>query len=262
MPDRHPDQPLRDRGQLARPSPPALQRRLHPAEAGGEHPQPVPPRSASASARRPVRCEISDPKPAMVRAAPSCPGSPGSPGYRTRGPPDGRPAVRPGSARWPGAWASRSGQRPQPAEHQVGLHRPGYRAVQLPGLRPGPTDRVVLGPVTAAPSSASECPDEQLGERVHHDVGAEVERTLQQGSGEGVVHHRRHPPASSRRTAGQVGYLHHRVGRRLQPDQIGALGGGQYARRCRPRSPGAPTSRTGARGPPRRRPPRDSSRRE
>ena len=68
-----------------------------------------------------------------------------------------------------------------------------------------------------------------LGHRVHDDVGAELERALEQGRGEGVVDHAEHAAlAGGGQQRRQVGDLEQRVGRRLEPEQVGAVEGGQH----------------------------------
>ena len=70
---------------------------------------------------------------------------------------------------------------------------------------------------------------EVLGHRVHDDVGAELERSLQQRRREGVVHDREHAALAGRRQQGrQVGDLEQRVGRRLEPEQVGAVEGREH----------------------------------
>ena len=71
-------------------------------------------------------------------------------------------------------------------------------------------------------------PRDELRPGVQHEVGAQLQRTLAQGSGEGAVHDRGHPAAERAAERRQVGDLHHRVGRRLQPDEVRPVGGGQH----------------------------------
>ena len=77
-------------------------------------------------------------------------------------------------------------QGAQPAQREERLERPRDGAVQ-PSVPREPLARAPSSEVTATPSSTSECPDELLGHAVHDDVGAEVERPLDQGRGERVV---------------------------------------------------------------------------
>ena len=67
-------------------------------------------------------------------------------------------------------------------------------------------------------------PGEVLRHRVHDDVGAELERPLQQRRRERVVHRQQRAAARGPpRPARQVGDLEQRVRRRLEPEQVGAV---------------------------------------
>ena len=75
---------------------------------------------------------------------------------------------------------------------------------------------------------------EVLRHRVHDDVGAVLERALEQRGREGVVDDREDPALAGRREQrGQVGDLEQGVGRRLEPEQVGAVEGREHRRRCR-----------------------------
>ena len=83
--------------------------------------------------------------------------------------------------------------------------------------------------VTTAPSRTSLWPDEVLRHRVHDDVGAQLERALEQRCGEGVVDDGEHPAlAGGREEGGEVGDLEEGVRRRLQPEQVGAVEGREH----------------------------------
>ena len=199
----------------------------------------------------------SEPKPAIVRAATSWPGSFAQPGIT-------HPPHR-------GMAASRSA-RTQCA--RVGLARaaaPACGARAAPGRPPSargwrrcrgarPVERGVLSVVAEAadqrPEQGVGVPGDELGRRVQHDVGAELERPLQQRGGEGVVHHEPDParaaPRRSRagprpRSSGWSA-TPARPGRRPRPRPV--------PRPCRRRPPGARSSRTSrpARSPARRDP--------
>ncbi len=68
---------------------------------------------------------------------------------------------------------------------------------------------------------------DELGGRLHHHVGPEVERALDDRGGERAVDHDQATVASRCGTdRGQIGNREQRVGRRLKPQQIGLQGGG------------------------------------
>ena len=69
-----------------------------------------------------------------------------------------------------------------------------------------------------------------LGGRVDDDVGAEVERLLEQRRGEGVVADGEHAALAGGGEEGrQVGDLEGRVGRGLEPEQVGAVQGRDHS---------------------------------
>ncbi len=125
-------------------------------------------------------------------------------------------------------------QGAQPAQRQPDLERPGDRAVQRAvgdeALVVGATGIRARGDHRAEQHVA--VAGEVLGHRVDDDVGAQLERALAQGGGEGVVDHRGHPALARRREQGrQVGDLEQGVRRRLQPEQVRTVEGVEHGLR-------------------------------
>ena len=121
------------------------------------------------------------------------------------------------------------GEGPQPAQGQPRLHRagdrpaegalPGQSGVQVPSRRRVGRD--------GQPEDDVRVAREVLRRRVHDDVDAVLEGSLQQRGGEGVVDDDERPRLVRRgRQTGDVGDLEQRVGRRLEPQQVGARQGG------------------------------------
>ena len=152
----------------------------------------------------------------------------GSPGKRTRWT-AGWPASRSASS-WAFCCARsrRSGQGAQAAQRQVDLHRPRDGAEGVPDLSERRHRLQVVRPRHHRPEQHVGVPGEHLGHRVHDQAGSVLERPLQQGSGKRVVDHEPNLVAQLLADPGQVGHLHHRVGGRLQPHQVGAVGRGQH----------------------------------
>ena len=159
------------------------------------------------------------PNPSICAAARWCPGSSGSPGIAH--PRHGRVRQQP-----PGQFARRflragqpDRQGSQPAQRQVRLEGTRDRTRQLlPASHPG--QQIGIGGDHQSQQQVRVAADE-LGRAVHHQVGAELQRPLQQGSGEGVVHDdQRAAFAAEPAQRGQVGDVHQRIGRRLQPQQV------------------------------------------
>src|SRR5205814_10200151 len=108
------------------------------------------------------------------------------------------------------------------AQGQPGVEGPGYRThgvlvvleilVQVPALH----DQRTADDVGV--------PTEVLGRRVQDDVGAQRQRLLEVGAGEGVVHHQqRATVVGELGQRGDVGDVEQRVGRRLDPDDPGVV---------------------------------------
>ena len=182
----------------------------------------VRPASRSAAAAPPASSIATiAPKPRICAAA-RLPGSPGSDGCRTR--------ATAGCADEPPA--SSAALAPARSTRRCRVRRP-RRASHASA---GPGDRAVHGAVAVQPPASAASRGDRgaehdvgvagqvLGHRVHDDVRAVVERPLHQRRREGVVdgHQRaaRVPPGGDQR--GQVGDLEHRVGRGLEPEQVGA----------------------------------------
>ena len=113
-------------------------------------------------------------------------------------------------------------QRAQAAQREPGLERSGRVALDVAA----PLEHVVE--IVVAGDDRSELhvavAGEVLGRRVHHHVGAELERPLQQRGEERVVDDDAGAGVVGRGDdRGGVGHLEGRVGRRLEPDQRGVL---------------------------------------
>ena len=125
-----------------------------------------------------------------------------------------------------------------PAQGQPGVERAGHRAGGVLGEAQLLGQRVVAGHQRAADHVGVAA--DVLRGRVQHHVGAQRERGLQVGRGEGVVHHQ--PGAGGARDVGDrgdVGDAQQRVGRRLAPDQLRVAGAARRAARRRsPKSTG------------------------
>ncbi len=127
------------------------------------------------------------------------------------------------------------GHRAQAAQGEPRLERAGDRAVHAPvGAQPLGDDRVARDRRAEQHVGVA---GQVLGDRVHDHVGAEVERALHERGGEGVVDHAQHAGVAGGGQAGaQVAHLQQRVGRRLQPQHVGARRGRTAwpaRRRCR-----------------------------
>src|SRR5262249_24525047 len=125
------------------------------------------------------------PYPFIWRLASSYPASVIRPGYRTR---EMRGSAASRSARIAAFCCGRAAEpereRPYAARGEPGLHRARDRAHVASACRE------VVVPVVPADRHTEQqigVPGQELGRRVHHDVRAEVERALQQRSGERVV---------------------------------------------------------------------------
>jgi len=120
-------------------------------------------------------------------------------------------------------------QRPHPAQHEPRLHRPGDRTVQRP-VRVQPPHQVrALRRHHGRAQQHVRVPGEVLRGGVHHHVHPPLERPLCHRGGERVVdRHHRPPllPCQAGQDRGDVGHLHHRVGRGLEEEQVGAGGRG------------------------------------
>ncbi len=112
------------------------------------------------------------------------------------------------------------GHRAQPTQRQIRLQPTRSGAGQhAPGPQPLGQRRVGGDRETEQQVGV---PADELRGAVHDHARAQGERALQQGSGEGVVHHHERVRRAQRR---QVGHVHQRVGRRLEPEQVRAGGG-------------------------------------
>ena len=124
---------------------------------------------------------------------------------------------RASSTRWP-ATARPEVEGAQAAQGEPGLQRPGDGADQV-----APAFEDVVQLVVADHERAHHhvaVAGEELGHRVQHDVGAELERPLDEGSGEGVVDDDRGAGlVAGRDEALDVGDLEGGVGRRLDPEE-------------------------------------------
>ena len=76
-------------------------------------------------------------------------------------------------------------------------------------------------PATAPPMT-SEWPRQILGRAVNHQVGPELDRPLQIGGGEGIIHGQQATAVVRQRgDRGDIDDLEQRVGRRFDPDELG-----------------------------------------
>ena len=164
------------------------------------------------------------------------------------------PRRRRRSRRWCRSRGSAPGRRPD-ARRVGGRARsrspaPARRAAPACGARAGPgSSRRRWAPRRAAPGGCAGCSAsvgvagdegahqqvgvaaERLGHAVQDEVGAEVERRLEDRRGEGVVDEDQGAGRVRRRDAGrQVGDLEQRVRRGLQPQQVRARAGGGHRR--------------------------------
>ena len=110
------------------------------------------------------------------------------------GPPDGRPAARPALRRWPGPGPAAAAAY-EPAQRQIGLHRPPGPRRAACGCASQRVERSrSSAPGHQRPEQGVGVAGDQLGRRVQHDVGAGGQRLLQHRRGERVVHHEQRGP--------------------------------------------------------------------
>jgi hypothetical protein len=200
--DRHPHQAVGDRRGLALPPAAPLERRLDAAEGRGVHPQ-----------RRGVREHVGG---LGGRQHHGDDGAEAGVADLGEGAVLGQPAGQLGGVRL--RTLDPQVQRAQPAQGQPRLQRAGDRADQVAAALQHVVQLLVLHHQRAHDHVA--VAGEDLGDRVKDDVGAELERLLQQGCGERVVDDDRRPGL----VAGldeplHVGDLQRRVRRRLDPQQ-------------------------------------------
>jgi hypothetical protein len=115
-------------------------------------------------------------------------------------------------------------QGAQPTQRQPGLEGPRRRADHVATLLEHVVQLVVGGGESAHQDVA--VPGDELRRGVHHHVGAQRERLLQQRGGKGVVDDDVRAGLVRRvRDRRDVGHLQRGVGRRLQPDQRRVVAG-------------------------------------
>ena len=213
-------------GSLRGPPSAPLQGRLHAAEAGGEHPQPARLDHGiggggvgELDAEQRSEPGHGVPRPLMAGIGRQ-PGE-AHPAYpRMLGQPFGQHLRAGLGLRQPERQGAQSAQR------EVGLHRPRDGPEGVAEMAEALVHRFVPGDHGAEQDVG--VAGDHLGGRVHDDVGPGAQRLLQQGGGKGVVHHEGDAGRQLRTQPGEIGDLHHRVGRRFHPDQVGAVGRGQH----------------------------------
>ena len=216
----------------------ALELALDPAQAGRVHPQPGAPRRPARRPPRPPATSIDDDAAERPGAA---------------------PAPRPGARRSRAASSSGVGLRPAPpagpgCAGRAGRARPPsarrWRRAAAVGAQPVAVGAAasVVG-VTAAPRSTSLCPERYFVTECTTTSAPSSSGRCTSGVAKVLSTTREHAAlAGGGEQRRQVGHLEQRVGRRLQPDQVGAVEGGQRRRRCRRRRPGAPSTDPRPRG--------------
>ena len=171
------------------------------------------------------------------------------------------PAARPASGR--SAGPGPGGRAGCAARGATGRPPSGPGSPRTHAAPPPAPPRVAVSSdrVTTAPSSTSECPDSILVIECTTTSAPRSSGRCSRGVAKVLSTTSRIRPRQLRADPGQVGDLHHRVGGRLQPHQVGAVRGGEHRLGVGHVHPADRPAVAGAPGRRRPRPPRGSSRR-
>ena len=169
---------------------------------------------------RPGRRRSSRRSRVICRQASSCCGCEAGPGSRPWGHPSVEPATRRSGGRWRRAAASGAAASWCPGARASSPSVPAPRPAAF-WMKPSRSARSSrAGHQQAAHHVAVAV--EVLGGGVEHDVGAVLERPLEERRGEGVVHHEEVAVRLGEvADGGEVDQVHHRVGGRLAVDHAG-----------------------------------------